>query len=97
MTYGEAHIAEQHSLVMEDGVWIKKVRIASKPKPMSRKLDGKGGSEAGRYYNTKMFAFWMDFLDEKLSLAHKQQIISLFMFGNTDKHKLFKGNDNESI
>lgn len=83
MTYGEAHRAEIDSMELIDGKFVKTVHIDEKPKPMSRK-------DAAMYYNTKLFAYWMDQLDDKLSILRKKQIVSLFMFGHTDRHKLFK-------
>ena len=82
MTHGEAWyqkkllIAESHGL--DDNEGIKGI-----PKPLPRK-------EAGKYYNTKLFAYWMDKLDDRLSIKRKKQLISALMFGHTDRYKHFK-------
>ena len=83
MTYGEACIAEKESIELVNGEWIQTVFIKNKAKPMSRK-------DAARYTNVKLFAYWMNQLDDNLSLLRKKQIVSLYMFGHTDRHKLFK-------
>ena len=53
------------------------------PKPMQRE-------DAAKYYNTKLFAYWMDQLDDRLSIHKKAQIVSALMFGHTEKYKLFE-------
>lgn len=83
MTYGEAHIAEQWSMELVEGEWQQTVHISKKQKPMSRE-------DAAKYYNTKLFAYWMDQLDDRLSILRKKQIISALMFGHVDKYKQFK-------
>lgn len=50
-------------------------------------------AEVAQEYNTKLFAYWMDQLDDSLSIMRKKQIISLFMFGHTDRHELFKNKE----
>lgn len=47
-------------------------------------------AEIVREYNIKLFAYWMDQLDENLSILRKSQIISALMLGHTDRYKLFK-------
>ncbi|MCD6433301.1 MAG: hypothetical protein J7L21_04595 [Sulfurimonas sp.] len=64
MTYGEAHIAELNSICLVDGIWKKTLHIENKPKPMNRK-------DAARYYNIKLFAYWMDQLDDRISIIKK--------------------------
>jgi len=88
MTYGEAHRAELDSMELVNGEFVKTVYIADKPKPMCRK-------DAVAHYNTKLFAYWMDQLDDRLSILRKKQIIAALMFGHVDKHKLFEENKNE--
>jgi ribosomal protein L24 len=83
MTYGEASVAEQDSMTLVNGVWVQTVHIKNKPKPMSK-------PEAIKYYNIKLFAYWMDKLDDRLSIHRKKQLISAFMFGHTDRYKNFK-------
>ncbi|MBL4730762.1 MAG: hypothetical protein JKY28_05290 [Sulfurimonas sp.] len=50
------------------------------PKPMSRK-------DAAKYYNTRLFAYWIDYLDDRLSIHRKREIISALMFGHTKNYK----------
>jgi len=83
VTYGEAHIEEQWSMELVEGEWKQTVYIQNKPQPMVHK-------DAVKYYNTKLFAYWMDQLDDRLTLSHKKQIVSALMFGHIDKYKLFK-------
>ncbi|MFK5937700.1 MAG: hypothetical protein QM497_04795 [Sulfurimonas sp.] len=83
LTYGEACIKEKESLELVKGKWTQKFHIHKKQSRMSRK-------DAGRYYNTKLFAYWMSLLNDDLSILRKSQIISLFMFGHAERYKLFK-------
>lgn len=46
--------------------------------------------DAVKYYNKKLFAYWLDKLDDDISIPRKRKIINLYMFGLGDKHKLFK-------
>ena len=53
------------------------------PEPMNRE-------DAGKYYNKKLFAYWMDQIDDSLSILKKSKIINRYMFGQKNKHQLFK-------
>lgn len=46
--------------------------------------------DAVKYYNTKLFTYWMTQLDDRVSILRKSQIISALMFGNTQKYKSYK-------
>jgi len=84
LTYGEACIEEQFSMRMVNGEAVPSIEHKNKPKRMKRE-------DAAKYYNKKLFDYWINQLDDNLSELRKKQIISLFMFGHTDRHKLFKG------
>jgi hypothetical protein len=58
-TYGEAHIAEQHSMMLVDGEFTKILKVNYKPEPMSKKQTN-GKSQAGQYYTNKMAKFWAE-------------------------------------
>ncbi len=82
MTHGEAWFIQYQSEVMIDGVFVPTIEIEI-PKPMSR-------SEAARYYNTKLFAYWMDCLDDSIPIMQKAEAISRMMFRDPNKHEMFK-------
>ena len=85
MTYGEAHIAEQMSLTLIKGEFTQTVHIDNKPKPMT-------SEDAGLYYNTKFYNYWLDTLN--LELPGKEKINAIWlqvkMFGHPDNTKLLK-------
>ena len=83
MTYGEAHIAEQRSLIMRNGVWVKTLFVENKAKRLSK-------VEAGKYYNTKLFAYWLDRLDDKYSISKKKDILNYLMFNEPNEKISFK-------
>ena len=83
MTYGEEWFARKQAVLKNPKLDCETLTDKTLPPRMSRE-------EAGRYYNTKLFAYWMDRLDDNLSIYRKKQIISLFMFGHIDRYKLFK-------
>jgi len=85
MTYGEAHVAEQMSLELVDGIFVKTLHIDNKPKPLPP-------DEAYRYYNIKLFNHWINDYDynKKASLKQKKELISAFMFGHKDAYKKYK-------
>lgn len=82
MKHGEAWYLREQSVEMIKGEFVPTLDI-SIPPPMDRE-------EAGRYYNTKLFAYWMTQLDDRLSIHRKAQIISALMFGHVEKYKHFK-------
>jgi hypothetical protein len=47
MTYGECCIAEQDSMILRDGEWVKTVHILKKPQRMVRE-------DADKYYTNKI-------------------------------------------
>ena len=87
MTYGEAYIAEQQSLTMEKGIWLKTVVIRNKAKRLPR-------AEAGKYYNTKLFAYWLDRLDDSYSIAKKKAVLNYLMFNKPKEKIKFKEKTN---
>ena len=42
------------------------------------------------YYNTKLFKYWVDKLDSKLTYERKAQVVSALMFGHTETYKQHK-------
>ena len=83
MTYGEAYTAEKNSIDLVDGKWVKTVHIENKPEPMSRE-------DAVRYYNIKLFNFWLGCINPKASLLKRKKLVSALMFGHVDYYKKYK-------
>lgn len=75
MTYGEAHIAEKNSLKLKKGMWQQTLFIRDKAQPMKKE-------EACRYYNTKLFDYWLDTLNKNATW------IKTRMFGHPNNAKL---------
>ncbi|MFT5661777.1 MAG: hypothetical protein ACI9TV_002424 [Sulfurimonas sp.] len=65
MPYGEAHVAEQHSLHLKNAVWKQNIQIHPKPKRMNRE-------DAAKYYNVKLFTYWLNQLDDSLPPIQKE-------------------------
>lgn len=85
MTYGEAHVAEQESLELVDGVFAQTIHIKDKAKQMSRE-------DATRYYNTKFYKHWLDILNQEAPWREKLNAIHIQnqMFGCPQNAKLLK-------
>jgi len=91
MTYGEAHIAEQDSVVLKKGKFVQEVKITNKPKPMSK-------DDAVAYYNTKLYYYWVGLLNEESPKGKKkikrkklnETYIKVRMFGTPKNAKLLK-------
>ena len=85
MTYGEAHIAEQMSITLIKGVFTRTVYIQNKPPPLQP-------DEAFLHYRIKLFNHWVNDYkyDNRLSLEHRKEIVSTFMFGHRDTYKKYK-------
>ena len=85
MTYGEAHIAEYLSMELQEGQWVKTLRIANKPVPMERET-------AVKYYNTKFFKYWLELLNQELPKREKlnRTYLKVRMFGHPSQTKLIK-------
>jgi len=88
MTHGEAWFEQKQKLQNADSFDDCHINERGLPPKMSKE-------DAGYYYNTKLFAYWMDRLKDNISIMKKKEIIGLFMFGHTDRHKLFKGKEDE--
>lgn len=82
LTHGEAWFLWYQSIAMVDGAFVATLKIKIPP-PMTKE-------EAGEYYNKKLFAYWMTQLCDDIPVAFKAEAVSLMMFGNPDKAKLFK-------
>ena len=86
MTYGEAHVAELNSIQLVAGEWKQTLHITGKPrKPMSR-------SDAVLYYNTKLFGYWLDVLNDisPKFKRHNETRLKIQMFGHPDFARLLK-------
>ena len=85
MTYGEAHIAEQMSLTLVDGVFVKTLHVENKPPPLPP-------DEAYMHYRVKLFNHWIQNHKYKkgTSLKTRKGIVSTFMFGHANKYKKYK-------
>lgn len=82
MTHGEAWYENKLRTQREKGFKDNNYK-ANLPKEMEHK-------EAVRYYNVKLFAYWMNQLDDRLSIKRKAEIVSALMFGHTKKYEHFK-------
>ena len=83
MTYGEAHEAEGRSIVLENGKWVKTLYIPNKAEPMKH-------DDAVKYYNKKLFDYWLTKLDDRLSTCRKSQLLSALMYGHVDNYKKYE-------
>ena len=43
--------------------------------------------EASRYYNKKLFDYWIGKLDNRVRDEHKKKLLSALMFNNTEAYK----------
>ena len=78
MTYGEAHIAEQDSVMMIKGEFKKTLHVANIPKRMPR-------DKAVKYYNKKLFDYWLKHAsNKKYSLTSNIKRLNYLMFRNTN-------------
>ena len=76
MTFGEAWVKELNSIMLIDGKFKQAILITQKAKPMDTKLDGQGGTEAGRYYTNKLKKVWTKMFAE-IPEQHREKIIFL--------------------
>jgi hypothetical protein len=82
-TYGEAHIAEQHSMVLKNGEWTQTVHIQNKPKRLPR-------DKAGKYYNKKLFEYWMNQMEVKKTKKAKAKRLKFLMFWSPDRERFYE-------
>ena len=76
MTFGEEWFKEKSATSS-----LKYARnITVKAQRMSRK-------DAGKYYNTKLFNYWVEMLDNTVSKKNRTMLLSALMFGNTKEYK----------
>lgn len=53
--------------------------------------------DAVRYYNTKLFAYWIDRLDDQISIERKAKMIGYLMFGDHTRETIFKDKQDECV
>lgn len=77
MTHGECWYQEEQSVQLIKGEWVVTNPVGKIPHPLPRK-------EALRYYNSKLFKYWLEYIDERTEIVGKAKALSLLMFGNSD-------------
>lgn len=83
MTYGEACIKEQQSMELKNGKWEKTIYIDNKPRPMSKE-------DAGIYYNTKLFNYWIKHISDEIPKSKRENYLKMRMFGRPTYAKLLE-------
>jgi len=85
LTYGEAHVAELDSIKLIKGEFVKTLHISYKPVPMNR-------TDAGVYYNTKLYKYWLGLLNEESPQRRilNEKWIKIRMFGTPEEAKLLE-------
>jgi len=82
-TYGEACIAEQDSIVLNNGVWTQKLHVYNKPKRLPK-------DKAGKYYNKKLFDYWMEQMEVKRTKKIKEKRLKFLMFWSPDRERFYE-------
>jgi len=82
MTHGEAWFLRKQNTQLND-FDNKRKRKENLPQAMPR-------AEAGKYYNTKFYAYWMDEIDDRFTIAEKKSIVGNLMFRKNNYKKIFK-------
>lgn len=80
MTHGEAWFQEESSMELIKGEWVVTDPAGKIPPPLPRK-------DAVRYYNSKLFDYWLEKLDERIPVKRREKALSLMMFGNPEYKK----------
>jgi len=84
MTHGEVwylnkcKLQELETLDAEDA--INKMKL---PQKMSK-------ADASKYYNKKLFNYWVTCIQSDIELQHKKEILSALMFGHTKAYKKYE-------
>lgn len=76
-TYGECLQVQDESMELINGVFARTINIFPLPKRLNNKIDSIGGSEAGRYYNKKLYKYWFRNYYPHLRPDVRSKVISL--------------------
>lgn len=80
MTHGEAWYKQKQHVDLRKQYYNGPKQL---PAPMSH-------DDAVNYYNEKLFNYWVTKLDDRLSIRKRAQIISVLMYGDTERYKLYR-------
>ena len=80
LTYGEAWYQSKMSIKQKRLFEVDANNIRIKQNRMKRE-------EASRYYNKKLFDYWISKLDSRVRDEHKKKLLSALMFNSTDAYK----------